>query len=254
MKLNGNYISRAIGRAIEFSAAIPSPVFVDTLGGDGKKTVYSPKEKYPVLYLLHGLGNDMNSWFSYTRAEMYAEENNIAIVTFSAENKFYMNNSAEMWEEFAAEELPALICGYFPVSARAEDTFIAGLSMGGYGALLNGFKHTSRYGAIGSFSGAVERAKYPKELEKEYNIALLLDAALSKNEKIPPLYIACGEDDFIYDNSLRLHEKLEKTGVAHTWESVKGFSHEWRFWDAQLEKFINWLPRTDAYAKVKRKV
>ena len=64
---------------------------------------------------------------------------------------------------------------------------------------------------------------------------------------LPSFYLACGREDFILDNSERLEEEMTKLGVAHYWECVDGYSHEWRFWDMELEKFIKWLPRTDSY-------
>lgn len=253
MKLNCNFISRALGRAVEISVVLPSPVFCDVLGVSGEEASYAPKEKYPVLYLLHGVGNDKNSWLGYSRAELYAEENNIALVTFGGENKFYIDHGGEKWEEFVEMELPELVCGYFPVSDRPQDTFIAGLSMGGYGAMLHFLRQPRRYGAAGCFSGAVEKAEFPKEEAARYEIAKLLEKAAEKGG-LPPVYVTCGEDDFIYDNSLRLAEKLRALGLPHTWESTPHFSHEWRFWDLALERFMRWLPRTDAYAERKRKV
>lgn len=256
MKIECNYISKCLERAVDISLVLPSPVYVDTIGLPFSDPNYTPQAKYPVVYLLHGIGNDHRSWFGYTRAELYAEEHNIALVAFSGENKFYIDHGKEKWEEFLQEELPTLIAGYFPVSQRPEDTYLAGLSMGGYGAMLNGLHAPERYHAVGCFSGAIDKLEYDKtpENRQRYDIHTLLASALDNGIRLPEFYLSCGEDDFIYESSLRLAKNMEALGVCHHWSSVPGYRHEWRFWDSQLEQFLNWLPRTDDYAGKNRNV
>ncbi len=119
--------------------AITLPTISSCDFGPDKKPCHTPQAPYPVLYLLHGYGNDYKCWHRYTSMERYAEERRIAVVTCSVGNKCYMNNAfGENYYDFIAQELPEFICGNFPVSRRVEDTYIAGLSMGGYGALARG--------------------------------------------------------------------------------------------------------------------
>ena len=167
----------------------------------------------------------------------------------SAENKFYTDRVGEKWEEFVREELPQLACGYFPISGRREDTYIAGLSMGGYGAVFHALSAPGKYAACGSFSGAIEKVDLTQCIgsAEKYNILSLLKRRAEEGAKLPLFYLSCGENDFIYDNSVRLEQAMTNLDVAHRWESVEGFTHEWRFWDMQLERFIKWLPRTDYY-------
>lgn len=234
--------------------AVPSPVYPEILGYNGNAE-YKPAAKYPVLYLLGGIGNDCNSIFDYTRAQLYAEEYNIAIVSVSGENKFYADLGAEKFSELLEDELPRLISGYFPVSERHEDTYIAGLSMGGYGALLHFLKRPERYRAVGCFSGAVGKFDYAETEEgKNYNIYNLFDMRLKEKAPLGGIYLSCGSDDFIKECSLKLKEYLENKKVKFEWKEISGFGHEWRFWDGQIEEFIKWLPRTDEYREKLRKV
>ncbi len=144
--------------------------------------------------------------------------------------------------------MPELVCGYFPASEKASDTFIAGLSMGAYGAMFNYLRNPDRYGAAGCFSGAFEKSP-----DDEGGAALY--ALAGKNaDKIKNIYLSCGADDFISDNTVNMHNVLAKLGIPHEYVIVKNFSHEWRFWDIQLENFIKQLPRSDAYAGKVRKV
>lgn len=254
MKITCNYVSKALGRAVDIVMAIPSPVYPDTLGYGGKAE-FSPVAKYPVLFLLGGIGNDCNSIFDYTRVQLYAEEYNIAIVSVSGENKFYADLGGENFSEFLEEELPVLVRGYFPVSERTEDTFIAGLSMGGYGALLHYLKRPERFYAVGCFSGAVGKFDYAETEEgKDYNIYNLLDQRIKSNKKPENIYLACGSEDFIKECSLKLKQYLEDKKVKFSWKEVSGYGHEWRFWDKQIEEFLKWLPRTDFYNDKHRKV
>ena len=82
---------------------------------------------------------------AYTSIERYAEERNIAVCTFSAENKYYLNSKDEKFEDFLEEELPDYLLGNFPLSNRREDTYIAGLSMGGFGALYHALRLNEQY-------------------------------------------------------------------------------------------------------------
>ena len=254
MKINCNYISKALGRAVDVVIALPSPVYPEILGYSGKPA-FSPEADYPVLYLLGGIGNDRNSVFDYTCAQLYAEEYNIAIVSVSGENKFYADGDGESFSQFLEDELPCLIGGYFPVSKRREDTYIAGLSMGGYGAMLHFLKKPEIYCAVGCFSGAIGKFAYAEtEAGKDYNIYRLLDKRLGENADLGKIYLSCGSDDFIKDCSLKLKKYLEEKKVGFTWKEIEGYGHEWRFWDGRIEDFIKWLPRTDYYKDKRRKV
>jgi S-formylglutathione hydrolase FrmB len=119
--------------------------------GNGPVTHVLPA-KFPVVYLLHGFANNHAQWTGYTNVELYAEERRIAIVNISAENKAYAKVGADDFKRFVSEELPEFVTNYFPISTAPEDTYIAGLSMGGYGALMHGLTRPERYHAIGAFS------------------------------------------------------------------------------------------------------
>lgn len=251
MKIKCNYISKALGRAVDICIAVPSPVYPEILGYAGKAE-YSPRADYPVLFLLGGIGNDCNSVFDYTRAQLYAEEYNIAIVSVSGENKFYADAGEEKFSEFLEEELPLMVGGYFPVSKRAGDTYIAGLSMGGYGALLHFLKRPERFRAVGCFSGAVGKFEFAEtEAGKDYNIYKLLE---KKGGISGDIYLSCGSEDFIKDCSYKLKNYLEEKNIKFSWKETAGYGHEWRFWDGEIEEFIKWLPRTDYYKDKRRKV
>lgn len=259
-----SFISYALMRSVEITVLIPTPTYPDMLGrgefpaGEARHT---PREKYPVLYLLHGVGNDHRAWTAYTNVELYAEENNIAVVMFSAENKCYADQpGGDNFFRFLQEELPDFVCGMFPISHRMEDSYIAGLSMGGYGTLLHAFSAPERYMAAGAFSAAIHidplhfrRAAGSAQRAEAFDPLALIHTAIESKKHVPKLYVACGEEDFLFSENVAFRDQLQELGADFTWDQEPGLGHEWRFWNSQIEKFLHWLPRTDFYAKRQRK-
>ena len=104
----------------------------------------------PVLYLLHGLSDDHTAWQRYTSIERYAVARGLAVVMPAVDRSFYANEAhGHRYWDWVSEELPRLVGQFFRVSQTREDTFVAGLSMGGYGALKHAFTHPDRYAAVG---------------------------------------------------------------------------------------------------------
>ena len=202
---------------------------------------YQGKPKFPVLYLFHGMGNNHAQWTGYTNVELFAEERNIAVVMISAENKSYVDFNGEDFYSFIEVELQDFIKGTFPISDRPEDTYIAGLSMGGYGTLVHALRNPEKYAAAGAFSAAVE-------------LNSLADKLIAEGKSFPKMYIACGEDDFLFETNKKFKDKLAAAGVDVTWDSLPGYGHVWRFWNIEVEKFLDFIPRTDAYAGIKRMI
>lgn len=252
-RMTCNFISYVLKRAVDITVIIPTTTIPESLVNDPKqKPTHVIEEKYPVLYLLHGYGNNHATWAGYSRIELYAEENNMAVVMLSAENKAYNNVSQEdHYYDFLSDELPEFIAAMFPVSTRKEDTYIAGLSMGGYGTLVHGLTHPERFQAIGSFSGAVSMLNGK---EGAYDVMNIIKHLLETKQSFPHMYIACGKEDFLYDANVQLIEYLKNNDVPVTVDFVEGYTHEWRFWDMEVERFLDWLDRTDHYAGQKRKV
>ena len=151
-KFTCNFISYTLQRTVDITVIVPSVTIPESMGmgAEGEKPALTHRkaDKFPVLYLLHGFGNNHTAWNAYTNVELYAEERQIAVVCLSAENKAYVDQPRDKFYDFVAKELPDFVLGMFPVSDRPEDTYIAGLSMGGYGALVHGLSRSARFAAI----------------------------------------------------------------------------------------------------------
>ena len=218
-------------------------------------TVVIPQEveSPPVLYLLHGLTDDHTGWLRFTSIERYADEAGLAVVMPAVHHSFYTDEvHGHAYWTYVSEELPALVRRLLRVSDRPEDTFAAGLSMGGYGAIKLALSHPDRYAAAASLSGTLDitymadredRAEiwdraFGGEIRKENDLFALLAAAPS----VPPLYIGCGTSDGLLDANERFIAAATGAGVDLTTDLRAG-EHEWSLWDAQIADVIAWLPR-----------
>ena len=209
----------------------------------------------PLLYLLHGLSDDHTAWLRYTSIERYATARGLAVVMPAVHRSFYANEAhGHAYWDFLSQELPEVVASFFNVSTRREDTFVAGLSMGGYGALKLGLSHPERYAAVASLSGAVDVRSLATRLERvdivervfadgfgpTDDLYELLDAV--DVDQMPPLYISCGtEEDRLMGANTRLAEQAKKRGIDVTTDFRPGV-HEWGLWDDVIQDVLSWLP------------
>lgn len=259
-KLTCNFLSYSLNRAVDITVVLPSVTCPEAMGLPGQApATHTLPAKFPVVYLLHGYANNHAQWTGYTNVELYAEERRIAIVNISAENKAYSRVGGDDFRRFVSEELPEFVCNYFPISDKPEESYIAGLSMGGYGAFLHGLTHPERFRAIGGFSAGVDinptslaadPLGKPAKPDPEQDLHVLAKRIADADTSFPRIYTACGMDDFLFEANKSFAAELESLGADVTWKEVPGFGHEWRFWDQQVEQFLDWLPREDAYAKM----
>jgi S-formylglutathione hydrolase FrmB len=214
----------------------------------------------PVLYLLHGLSDDHTAWTRYSSIERYAVARGLAVVMPAVDRSFYANEAqGHRYWDWVSDELPRLVGQFFNVSQTRDDTFVAGLSMGGYGALKLGFTHPDRYAAVATLSGVariqglVEDLPRPEIVERVFggeitpadDVLALLGAA--DRTTLPRLYVGCGtEEALLMAQNRSLVAAAEAEAVDVTVDFRPGI-HEWSLWDAQIQDVIAWLPiRTTA--------
>ena len=227
---------------------------------DGK-LISKRKRKYPTLYLLHGRSDDHTIWQRRTSIERYVADIDLAVVMPAVERSFYadMAHGLRYWT-YVSEELPTLVRSLFPLSDRREDNFVAGLSMGGYGAFKLGMTYPDRYAAAASLSGALDIASLAKpdipEIHEEFKrifgnsrrikgspndlFSLAKQLTESKFADIP-LYQWCGTEDVLHWFNLRFRDHAKSLGMNLTYEDGPG-EHEWGAWDRQIQRVLEWLP------------
>lgn len=223
---------------------------------------------FKTLYLLHGIFGSCLDWLSGTRIQRYADEKDLAVVMPSGDNAFYVDQPAggNCYGEFVGRELVELTRKMFPLSRAREDTFIGGLSMGGYGAMRNGLKYCGTFGSIICLSGALhleefaarttdDDAFFParrsyaeacfgdlsKLLDSDKNPKYLVRELKKAGKDLPRIYMACGDQDSLLPVNQDMAAFLEAQGADITFEVGPG-RHEWDFWDTYIKKAISWLP------------
>lgn len=220
------------------------------------------EETYPTLYLLHGMSDDHTIWQRRTSIERYAADKGIAVVMPCVDLSWYTNMKyGEKYWTYISEELPAIMRAFFPrMSRRREDTFVAGLSMGGYGAVKCGLRASDTFSYAAGLSGAVdvvrilqdtqgEDGTYWKDIfgtaeEARGGFDDLMAAAheLAKEDKRKvKFYIWCGTEDFLYQDNIRMRDHMNALGLDLTYEESPG-DHAWQYWDAKIQTVLDWLP------------
>ena len=218
------------------------------------------------LYLLHGMYGNYTDWLYNTRILLWAQEHNIAVIMPSAENSYYVDQPQKMsnYAKFVGEELIEMTRYLFPLSTKKEDTYIGGLSMGGYGAMKLGLSYPETFSKIAALSSAFitddldaltqkseafsprrdffastfgDLTKVKGSLNDPKRLILDLQKA---NTPLPEMYLACGTEDFLINENRDFHNFLTKEKVAHTYLESTG-DHNWAFWDEYIEKVLIWL-------------
>ncbi|GAA4886873.1 alpha/beta hydrolase [Serinicoccus chungangensis] len=214
------------------------------------------EEPPPVLYLLHGLSDDDTIWSRRTSIERYAEALGLAVVMPAVHRSFYtdMRHGARYWT-FVSQELPEVVAQLFRVSTERERTFVAGLSMGGYGALQLALRQPDRFAAAASLSGALDLEDLVRRGDRDETLRLVLGdepvtgtpgdlfhlLAGSETEALPRLFVACGTQDVLLGHSERFVAQARARGLDVT-ESYAAADHTWDYWDEVIQEVLAWLP------------
>lgn len=236
------------------------------------KEFYQSDRKYKVLWLLHGTYGDHTDWIRKTNIELYAMERNLAVVMPSALNSNYSNWTGCMMGysmyDYLTEELMPLLYGWFPISDKREDNFIAGLSMGGRGTIKYAVNHPEKFAAAAVLSAvpvnlAEMKAGNPNPFLNPENPRMQTTLAnaggldsyihsvenvwdklnqLAGSGRLPKFLFACGEEDvLLYEQYLHFQEHCREIGLDAAWFSLPGYGHEWRFWDLAIQRALDFF-------------
>jgi putative tributyrin esterase len=266
--LECKFFSKSLLLNTNIFVVIPTKTFSDILLNPEQEGNLKA-EKYQTLYLLHGGSDDASAWTRNTRIERYAEKHNVAVVMPEVDLSFYtdMAHGNKYWT-YISEELPAFVQSLFPLSTKREDNFVAGLSMGGYGAFKLALRKPENFSYAISFSGAVDIDQMIKEntvrndeffsnvfgdlntfKNSENDLLYLLEKAKAENSNLPKLYQACGTEDFLYQNNLRFKRRAQELGIDLTYVESPG-GHDWDFWEEYIQKGLDWIATEKASKKV----
>lgn len=225
-----------------------------------RRDIKHKEKKLKTLFLLHGISDDYTKWVRRTPIERYAKKHDWAVIMPDGEKGFYTNsaNGKRYWD-FISEELPNVMVALFPLlSDKREDTFVAGLSMGGYGSMKLALLHPERFHAAASFSGAFSikemannpNHKYKAVYEKvfgtegisntENDLCYMAKKQKEAGKTFPALYLSCGTKDSIYDATQDFKKQLDDLCIPYTYEDWSG-GHDWEFWDEAIQHALAWF-------------
>ena len=217
---------------------------------------------YRTLYLLHGIAGDHAIWMRKSAIERYAESYNVAVVMPGVGRSWYTDTAyGAKYLTFVAEELPLVCRSYFRgMSDQREDTFVAGLSMGGYGAVKVALTHPETFCGCGSLSGALDISDDTRDRpidewrgiagfdlnsvaelkDTKHDVFALAKQLIEAGKPFPKLYMWCGEQDTLLAQNDRFHAHLNDLGVEHLYETSEG-DHSWRWWDLHVQDAMKYL-------------
>lgn len=256
-----NYFSKSLMRTVDVNVILP----IDHLDMDTK--TYHYKTPFKTLYLLHGIFGDHNDWMYNTNIKRWANDHNLCVVMPSGENMFYVDNkiTQKFYGEFVGKELVEMTRQSFPLSCKKEDTFIAGLSMGGYGAIINGIKYHETFGYVAGLSSALlidNWANVIKPLIHSPNVKAYYDTifedvshiigsdqdyhalVLKHQDHLPHFYLCVGTEDALLPANREFYQFLKEHHADITYSEGPG-AHEWDFWNTYIQKVLDWLPLDD---------
>jgi S-formylglutathione hydrolase FrmB len=215
---------------------------------------------FPTLYLLHGLSDDHTAWTARTSVERYVEDLPLIVVMPNGQRGWYtdaVNKPSEGFETYIARELVGFVDATFPTIAARGGRALAGLSMGGYGALKLALKNPDLFCAAHSFSGAVDMSsrnlndntQWVKELKLVFGDVIAGTPndlfALTKDgdpATRPAISFDCGVKDFLIEDNRRFHAHLNALGIDHVYAEYPG-DHNWEYWDTHIQDALPWIAR-----------
>lgn len=243
--LHADFYSDVLGRSTETYISLPR--------------CKAPEAGYKTLILLHGMTDDHSVWHRRTSIERYADEKNIAVVMPTTRLGWYTNTHAgERWFDYISDELILAVRRMLPaLSHRREDTFVAGLSMGGYGALKCALKRPDLFSKAAVMSAApdiCENVRDPMPLGRPFyweDVFGPLDAvsgsendlfriAAELKENRPEIWMWCGTEDDLYPSNVKMRDHLRKLGYALSWHDGPG-DHSWKYWNREIQNILNWM-------------
>lgn len=245
--------SKLVGKTLPYNVVLP--VDYDQPAAKAKR--------YPVLYLLHGLTGHYDNWTTHTKLSDYAAQYPLIIVTPEGNNGWYTDSATvpmDKYETYILEELIPDVQRRYRANATREGRAIAGLSMGGYGALKFGVKHPEMFVFAASMSGALGAASWTEKDLKSPGVIrdslmqtfgpansptrvandllrLAREASSPQKTALPFLYLDCGTEDFLFTNNRDFAALLVELKIPHEYRQLPG-THNWQYWDAEVQEVL----------------
>lgn len=248
-----SFQSQLVGKTLPYNVVLPV----------GYEQPAARVTRYPVLYLLHGLTGHYDNWTSRTKVSEYAAAHEVIVVTPEGNDGWYTDSQlvpAEKYETYIIKELIPDVDRRFRTVSSREGRAIAGLSMGGYGALKFGVKYPAMFAFAGSMSGAPDVASWTQEQLKSFAFIwrslhpvfgnegsatrmandvpkLFRELTAEQIAALPYIYVDCGTEDHLLNANRSFVEILVSKKIPHEYRQLPG-GHSWAYWDAQVQEVL----------------
>ncbi|SMG22125.1 alpha/beta hydrolase [Paenibacillus aquistagni] len=226
--------------------------------------IYPLESRLPpssTLYLLHGAGDNASTWQRLTTIEMYAQKHNCTVIMPEANRSYYADMKHGLnYFDYMTKELPELCAHLFHINTSPEHTYIAGLSMGGYGALKCALTYPEQYAKAVSLSGVTDIQKrildpeMPERMKKEMQAAFGLELIVepesdlyqlaakraSEQGNLPSIMCCCGSSDPFIAMNRSFAAYMQDTRFEFQYVEGSG-THDWLFWEEHLKTAFTFL-------------
>ncbi|MDQ3817872.1 MAG: esterase family protein [Acidobacteriota bacterium] len=251
--------SKLVGATLPYSVVLPTTY---KIAGHGSL-------RYPVLYLLHGLAGHYDNWLAKTKLKAYAAEYQMIIVTPEGNDGWYTDSASvptDKYESYIIRELiPDVESRYRTITER-EGRAVAGLSMGGYGALKFGVKYPEKFVFAASISGALDPTvrsdANPRNIWSFLRTSvmqtfgppdnpvraandlykLFRDFPAGQTQSLPFFYLDCGTEDGFITTNREVSAILLDRKIRHEFRELPG-THSWAYWDSQVQEVLKLAAR-----------
>ena len=246
--------SKLTGKTLPYSVVLPSTY----------KIAGHESFRYPVLYLLHGLAGHYDNWLSKTKLREYAAQYQMIIVTPEGNDSWYTDSATvpvDKYETYIVQELIPDVEGRYRTIKTREGRAIAGLSMGGYGALKFGLKSPDKCIFAASMSGALDPAvrtdANPRNIWSFLRPSILQTFGTAESPtraandlhklarefpaerfaSLPYFYLDCGTEDGFLATNRELADIFLQRKIPHEFRERPG-KHDWAYWDSQVQEVL----------------
>ena len=261
IRLDCSFQSILLRTQVNVKVYLPNPDdFMHQVTDFRERYTFQP---FKTLFLLHGMMDSAEQWVENTSITRIAQDAGLALVIPSCGNNFYVNTIyGARYSDFLSQELIGFVRALFPLSDKREDNYLWGISMGGYGALRQGFINSDLFSKVIAMSPTADieftaRFAYAMGVDPEYiighwkvlpgselDLQVIARKAAEVHKEIPDILMIVADQDYMVRDNSQFRKYLDDLGIQNDYRQYPG-DHSWRFWDSRVKECIDWLTKEE---------
>lgn len=235
--LTVDFHTRSLARKTKMDVFIPSLNLAGCMRNQDPNYYQNHRETYPLIIFLHGFGDNEKGWQTNTQILKLCEDKKIAACFINGENNWYLDmGPISNYYALLEEEIPDFLYGNFSCLSKEQPLVIAGVSMGGYGALYHYIRNVDKYTACVALSPALKPDRYD-----ETKFGTLRELFLESKGKPLNIYLSVGEADFIIDSSRQFNDFLISNDFGVEYKFIPNRDHSWYTWTQEVSAVMEYL-------------